>query len=1544
MDTIPIDSAIKYFFPHDPLNPNDVRWNTYCNAVSFKEKLPDKIDEDISPYLWFLMHAEGYNNNNVPPDMIHQEFSSFINDVAMYHKNLFSDPFEYSQLQQLPIVPFEKEANQLRKAADAAKLLEEKNKRIADINIAAVPVIVEKKNFKLVETVLKAIQAEFNNNDLDVWFAKFKDAHMNDQRTDDEIYDAFWYEVFESTSAPFISVQDRAKLATAKDFEKFYREFKRVSLSVKDPTDQKYDYKYIMIQEFIKHPQTIRFAKLDDEFDNYAKNCNAGGVPAKTILDLFEDFIDKLKNDACTGITPQKTYAIADDKEVEKIERVKKFPVGSAAKPQKMRIRWDEWVKSYKTKFSYPTETSAIVYVLNKADLDQATYKLTIPHVFSNQTTQRFANDLHMAPPLDTQVIDTVLLAYTHKIKTEQNREIDILDLYELVRSVLEIRIAGVKARFDAFLHAYAVAEKIINALEISTSTKFNTKIIEAYHKLNNNDAVLLPAFEASVANALLVAVWNWILMQQTHANDPNPNFKWNWFESVTQKRVTYDPVLEKYDNSTVDVILPANPVDSFVALFTDPYAYVGKMFKYVSQMPIGIFGKTIIVELNKWLGYVIKNPLGFEHEINVNEVFNAIFKNLLTRVNAMLLQYDKKIISEYNTFIGQAPVNITFASFIQMPNFANHIVAVPPYLAIPVPPVPNEQALFKAFLLDRVMHNVAFTIELEKIYTDPTIAGAVDANGIAAAIGQLWAPNLINDNPIKKMLAYFLDVLNDPINGYLTEYNGLPRPLQLPLQPLVGQQPVAGNVYGVLGKRYISTVISKDAAVISKDAALGQVVTDAMFNFMTYDLELKRMANKTGQPYTIIDDPIVLCEFFIYLTTLDTYKVNYDILYKSLIEVLAPKNIDTDDVWSVMKLIIQNSTNATEMYSVIIVYNDYLIGPPLYNGSQNKSQTPLFKARLSNRLTKPVVDKIYNVIYPPKPITLYTDFLSKLSGIVDSQLAFKNRNKRSPINTYLDIYDFIMEYSKMKGMGNKNVLDVIAQWKQYYDDDKLKRRNIKEDYMIHLYESKESQNYVSRLRDKYNTNPPGGSDFQSLDAFTKLVWTPPAGFIQNFLQVENAKNIMVGGGRISPTTDQAMAIFRKEVIDNFNNLKQYEKDFYRKFIKIITISGAIIKLGTQSSNWENCYVVLQKTNTDTPVPIFSEYIPVDFNVRVTDYLDVYNSGNLPATHVTKTQFDLNLNKLVIPIIITPKNTKLINKDGRVVRVDEQNNVVQFNETCNGTLFHGRGIECEHFYKICITNPNLDKCTDMLQDSYFENAKNPNFVNEMNPETALTILKALGFNTVTTYDTFSGCMRKKIESVNIWKNRNFDTLKNKKNVTMFYKYLDSIVNYINEYSFILNAEPCHQESPMFSPYYPLSGGSPAKQLVLYIKFNKRNRKEQLKLQQPIKVNSDELIQTITNLLTDFFDDLVKKNVKFSYTDIEKINKYLRRIADCSENLAKVSAKLNELKRLHNIVRTTPSATRSEHIINEINGKCKYCSDKISSAEKKLLLVISKLVG
>lgn len=1542
MDTILANSAIKYFFTH---NPNDVRWETYCNAVSLDKKLPDTIDKEISPYLWFLMHEEGYNNTP-PSTNIHNDFRSFINDVAIYHRNIFSEPFDRN-VPHPPITLFEIEADKLRKKADKKKVDDEEKKKRDEIITAAIPVSVTvQQNFDIVEKVLKAFNAEFGNVDLNKWFDAFKKLHTDDKRTDAEIYDAFWFEVFENTNSTFISTQDRAKLAAVKNFETFYREFKRVSLAEKDPTDPKYKYAYIMIQEFIKHPQTIKFAKLDDEFDNYAKTCNINVVPAgKTIVEIFNDFLDKLKNNVCTGIAPQKTYAIADDKEVEKIEKVKKVTIGTAAKQQKLRIRWDEWVKSYKMKFKYPTETSAIVYVLNNADLNQTTFMFNNNPIFTN-ITQLFATSLHGAFPNqpNTQIIDASLLAYTHKIKTEQNRNVDILDLYELVRSLLETRIVGARANFDNFVNAYGVAQKIITAIEKSTSAKFNSKIIDMYHTGNNNDTISLPAFEAHVNDALLLAVWKWIMMQtKIYAADTAPDFKWKWFESVTRVEVVYDPVLEKYEKVNLATIPPASPIDSFIALFTDPYVYVGEIFKYISQMPIGMFGKTIIVELNKWLSHVIKNPLGFKRVSNVNQVFDAMFKEYMIRINSILVQPDTTIIGMYDTFITTPGVNVTLTDFDNDPNFVNGTVPRQPYLAIPavLPPLALRpiQSQFKTFLLNKFASNVAFIMELEKIYSDPSIVIAINAVGIDAALALLWAPNNINNNPIKKTLTYF--VAN--INTYVGEFNAAPVPIVL-------VNPPTSAAYGKLGRQYISNVTNKNGVV-------GQRVHTEIHKFIHDDIELHRAG------ISRIDDPIILYEFFIYLTTLDIYKVESDNLYKALLEVVTPNNIDTDDVWSVMKLIIQNSTDPIELYSVIIAYNDYLIitSPPHplpYNGSQNKQHTALFKAHLIKRLGKPIVDKIYNVIYPPKPITLYIDFLNELNGIGDSQLVFRNKNKRSPINTYLDTYDFVVEYSTMKGPGNQNAIDVTNKWKQYYDADRLKLRNIKEDYMIHLYDSKEAKNYVKKLRDKYNVTPPAGSDTPSLDAFTRSVWTPPINFIPDFLVNEGAKNIMVGGvggnvgaptapvtggGRINEPTDP-MATFRREIIDNFNNLKQNEKDFYEKFIEIITVSGITVKLGTRSNNWENCYVVLRKSNADNPVPIFSEYIPNDDNIRTNDYLGVYNTGTLPSQYVVKTQFDLNFNKLVLPII-TPKNTKLINKAGRAVRVDEQNNPVQFNGICNGTLFHGREIECEQFYKICITNPDLNKCTDMLRDSYFENAKNPNFVNEMNPETALKIVKSLGFTTVIVYDTFTKCMRKKIESVAVWKNRNFEVLKNKKNITMFYKYLDSIVNYINEYSFILNAEPCHQESPMFSPYYPMfGGGSPTKQLVLYIKFNRHNRKEQVKSQQPVKVNSDELIQTITNLLTNFFDDLVKQNVKFSYTDIEKINKYLHRIADCTENLAKVSAKLKELKQLHNIVQTTPSVAKSEYIMNEVGGKCKYCSDKISSAEKKLLLVINKLIG
>jgi hypothetical protein len=1529
MDTIPIDSAIKYFFPHDPQNPNDVRWNTYCNTVSFKEKLPDTIDKSVSPYMWLLMHAEGYNNNNTPGNTIHPEFSSFINDVAIYHRKLFSEPFKYLQLQPSLIIPFEKKANQLRKNADDARIVEERNKKIAEINTAATPSIVAQDNFRSVENVLKAITAEFGNNDLDKWLIEFKKIHPTDTRPDDEIYDAFWFELFENTNLPFISAHNRADLyGKVKTFEKFYREFKRISLAVKDLTDPKYKYNYIMVQEFITHPQTLKFADLSDEFDNYAKVCAKKSI-AKTIMEVFDDFLDKLKNDTCSGIMPQKTYAIADDKEVEKLEKKQKNIIGTTVKQQKLRIRWDEWVKNYKMKFKYPTETNAIVYVLDAANLDPVTFNLVNVPTILNVITQNFATSLHTTfDPQNKQIIDTSLLAYTRKIKTEQNREIDMLDLYELVMLVLEPRINGAKGIFDNLISTDIVIKKIIAAVEKSSSSKFNKKISDVYHSGNDITHSTLIAFNSSVNDELLLAIWNWVMMQtKIYANDPVPDFKWDWIESVTQYKVTYDPILEKYEKSTPI----ANTIDSFITLFTEPYVYVGEIFKYVAQMPIGMFGKNIIIKLNEWLNNVIKNPFGFKRAIKHDDVFNAIWNEIRTRVNATIDPQDQQIIGIYDTFITtQAPGTvITIGNFTISPLFT--IQPIPQYLqGIFVPPaLQSVHTRFETFLLKKVLNNAALTVELEKIYSDPMITGALDANGIALGITNLWAPQQIKNNPVKKMLVYFVTQLN-AVGGYLAQFNALPvvPPIALPIP----SPPLSKNAYGVLGKQYISTVTNKKAV-------LGQNVLNKMYEFEINDLELKRINVR------VINDPIILYEFFIYLTTLNIYETDKDILYKSLIEVL-PRNIVTDDVWSVMKLIIQNPFDTIELYSAIIAYNDYLIGPPPYNGSQNKQHTHLFKEHLLKKLGKNMTDKIYNVIYPLSSTILYNDFLNELNGIGNSQIAFRYRNKQFPVNTYLDIYDFVMEYSQTNGPNTKNSIDVISKWKQYYNTDKLKQRKIMEDYMIHLYESIEAKKYVKRLRDKYNVTHPIGSDVQALDAFTRSVWIPPTNFISDFLANENAKNIMVGGGHINSTIDPLIVTFRREIIDNFNNLKQNEKDFYEKFVEIITVSGTTIKLGTHFDDWKNCYVVLRKTDTDVPIPIFSEYVPNDDSIRANAYLGVYSTGQLPLPpqYVVNTKFDLNFNKLVLPII-TPKNTKLIKKAGRTVRVDAQNNVVQFNETCHGTLFHGQELECEQFYKICITTPDLDKCTDMLQDSYFENVKNPDFVNEMNPKTALAIVKALGFNIIIIYDIFTKCMRKKIESVSVWKTRNFDVLKNKKNTTMFYKYLESIVNYINEYSFILNTEPCHQESTMFSPYSPMSGGgSPAKQLVLYIKFNRRNRKEQIKSQQPFRVNSDELIQTMTNLLTNFFDDLVKQNIKFSYTDIEKINKYLHRIADCTENLAKVSDKLNKLKQLHHIVQTTPSVTKSEHVISEVGGRCKYCSDKISSAEKKLLLVISKLIG
>lgn len=407
-------------------------------------------------------------------------------------------------------------------------------------------------------------------------------------------------------------------------------------------------------------------------------------------------------------------------------------------------------------------------------------------------------------------------------------------------------------------------------------------------------------------------------------------------------------------------------------------------------------------------------------------------------------------------------------------------------------------------------------------------------------------------------------------------------------------------------------------------------------------------------------------------------------------------------------------------------------------------------------------------------------------------------------------------------------------------------------------------------------------------------------------------------------------------VLAIFNTLPKIVQVFYKTFIEVISESGLVFDINNLPLNLTGLYVSLKKQDGK---PYFIQFIPNVANLR-----DIYMSNLVtPTTLSTNTSFNLEPIKLYkVPVF---ESSSIVRTKKGFERHSTDKKLIPFNdEVCEGTFFNGSKDECNNFTSVCLNNNDIGKCIDIVKNSNFDVANDMKFVNEMHPDTALNILENLGFKQIDAYDQILKCSRKKMESAISWRNRILPTLTNAnqekilKQLDMFIKYLTAIVEYINAYSFILNVDAC----PVKSRYYrPQFGGAPEQSLHAFIKFNRHERGNSIDSQKTIEVDSVDMMATYADLLGNVMKQLKKKP---SSDDVEKINKFLKRIDEFTQGFVQKTSKLESLNQTHQIMRYTPSGGSSQRLIDESKSTCQKDSDKIKSSEKKLELVVSKLVN
>jgi len=427
------------------------------------------------------------------------------------------------------------------------------------------------------------------------------------------------------------------------------------------------------------------------------------------------------------------------------------------------------------------------------------------------------------------------------------------------------------------------------------------------------------------------------------------------------------------------------------------------------------------------------------------------------------------------------------------------------------------------------------------------------------------------------------------------------------------------------------------------------------------------------------------------------------------------------------------------------------------------------------------------------------------------------------------------------------------------------------------------------------------------------------------------------------------------ELLKNFSSLSSNEKLFYKTFISLKTSSQIEIELDSSITDYNNLDIVL-KINLDN-TPYFLQFIPTETRQI---YLNTLN--NITAhTMTTNTSFDLNLLKMFkAPVQVKHPNAKLIKEGEKFYRKDD-NNDIQFNEVdfCQNTFFDGEVGKCQKFITKCVNDGDINECIRNIDNSNFSISSDKTFVSEMSPKTALHIVKQLGFRVISVPSQDIYCPLKKMESVTSWKNRITPTLQDDisekfKSLSKFIEYMTSIVNYINEYPFILN-ENCvpMQKQQIQQPQNildcPMLGGFSSSlsydNISQFIKNNRNIRKQELNENKTISSDNEAMTSELKNLLSKLFNasNISNKN-KMTEMDNDKIKKYLQRIDSLIQELIKVSSQKETILTAHNIMIFSPSADKSNEIFDDLTTKCQKYSNKINSAEKKLMIVIKKITN
>ena len=465
---------------------------------------------------------------------------------------------------------------------------------------------------------------------------------------------------------------------------------------------------------------------------------------------------------------------------------------------------------------------------------------------------------------------------------------------------------------------------------------------------------------------------------------------------------------------------------------------------------------------------------------------------------------------------------------------------------------------------------------------------------------------------------------------------------------------------------------------------------------------------------------------------------------------------------------------------------------------------------------------------------------------------------------------------------------------------------------------------------------------------------------IETFTKKNAALSPQPGGTMYVPTNVQLKEFF-DNVITGYGQLTPLEKSLYNKLIQIQTTHGAEVEFDkvTTSHTKYNVYLrhidVKDDSGVVKSVPYFSQYIPTNDKLRET-YIKIYDGSN---AHYLSISPSLNFNPKSIEQHIYKRDE--LNRDQEYIIKQIGDKYIKFDKygrdkefgppICNGTMYPGSDYECKVFYKKLMSG-NLQELIDSINDATFKPLNDGKFVEDMTPKDAVDTIHKFGFATLDVPYLPTGSVIRQMESVESWRNRNRAILGEGDNNRFinFYTYLNNIVLYINGNSFILNKTK-KVPNKMFAQFNQTGGCLTCEdKLKFLIKFNKYQRKQCLHEHHKIIIDTTKVIHTYNSILREILKSLAQQNIKINKLDIVKINKYLERINIYSENLTKLScilepayASLGDLL-MNDKSRINKQYERGIKVMNAIDDKCKYCSSKISNAEKKILLVIGKLSG